>query len=301
MGALSREVRHVSTDTQIITSNGIAATIKAAGAELCSLRTADGLELLWQAGPEWPRHAPLLFPIVGRLKNDELRHNSKTYRMTQHGFARDQRFEWVSREADSCRLALVDNEATRARYPFAFRFEVTYTARGADLEVTFEIANRGGETLPASLGGHPAFGWPLLPGLAKEVYTLTFSNDEPAPIRRLAGGLMRPQAQPSPVRGRTLALSERLFDDDAVILDRLASTSVRYAANRGPSIEMSWNGFRELGIWSKPGGAPFLCIEPWHGFASPVDFDGEFTGKPGLMQIAPGASRSLSYRIRLAS
>jgi galactose mutarotase-like enzyme len=291
----------VSTDTHIITSRGIAATIKAAGAELCSLKNTDGLELLWQAGPEWPRHAPLLFPIVGRLKNDELRHKRKTYPMTQHGFARDQRFEWVSREATSCKLVLVDNEATRAHYPFAFRLEVTYAVRGADLEVMFDIINIGDETLPASLGGHPAFGWPLLPGLSKEAYSLTFSHDEPAPIRRLEGGLMQPDARPSPVRDRTLALSERLFDDDAVILDRLASTSARYAADRGPSIEVSWEGFRELGIWSKPGGAPFLCIEPWHGFASPADFDGEFTGKPGLMHIAPGASRSLSYSIRLAS
>ncbi|MGX9426599.1 MULTISPECIES: aldose 1-epimerase family protein [Bradyrhizobium] len=290
----------MSTDTHIIRSDAITATIKAAGAELCSLKSADGLELLWQAGPEWPRHAPLLFPIVGRLKNDELRHRGKTYPMTQHGFARDQRFEWVSREDASCKLVLVDNDATRAGYPFAFRLEVTYAARGADLEVTFEIANPGDETLPASLGGHPAFGWPLLPGLAKQAYTLTFPDDEPAPIRRLEGGLMRPDAQPSPVKGGTLALSEGLFDDDAVILDRLASTSVRYAADRGPSIEVAWDGFRELGIWSKPGGVPFLCIEPWHGYASPVDFDGEFTGKPGLMQIAPGASRSLSYRIRLA-
>jgi galactose mutarotase-like enzyme len=291
----------VSTDTHIIASRGITATIKAAGAELCSLKNTDELELLWQAAPEWPRHAPLLFPIVGRLKNDELRHKGKTYPMTQHGFARDQRFAWVSREAASCKLVLMDNDATRARYPFAFRLEVTYAAKGADLEVTFEIANPGSETLPASLGGHPAFGWPLLPGLAKEAYTLTFSHDEPAPIRRLKGGLMRPDAQPSPVKGRTLALSERLFDDDALILDRIASTSVRYAADRGPSIELSWDGFRELGIWSKPGGAPFLCIEPWHGFASPVDFDGEFADKPGLMQIAPGTSRSLSYRIRLIS
>ncbi|MCA1458652.1 aldose 1-epimerase family protein [Bradyrhizobium sp. BRP22] len=291
----------MSTDTHIIQSDGIAATIKAAGAELCSLKNADGLELLWQAGPEWPRHAPLLFPIVGRLKNDELRHKGKTYPMTQHGFARDQRFEWVSREAASCMLVLVDNEATRARYPFAFRLEVTYAAQGADLEVTFEITNPGNETLPASLGGHPAFNWPLLPGLAKEAYTLTFSHDEPAPIRRLEGGLMRPDAQPSPIKGKTLALAERLFDDDAMILDRLASTSVRYAADRGPSIAVSWDGFRELGIWSKPGGAPFLCIEPWHGYASPVDFDGEFTAKPGLMQIAPGTRRSLGYRIRLAS
>jgi galactose mutarotase-like enzyme len=93
-------------------------------------------------------------------------------------------------------------------------------------------------------------------------------------------------------------LSEQLFQDDAIILDHPASTSVRYAADRGPSIEVSWQGFRELGVWSKPG-SPLLCIEPWHGFASPADFDGEFSDKPGVMQIAPGAKRNLSYRIRV--
>ncbi|TIU61445.1 MAG: aldose 1-epimerase family protein, partial [Mesorhizobium sp.] len=84
------------------------------------------------------------------------------------------------------------------------------------------------------------------------------------------------------------------------ILDKPVSNSVRYAAERGPAIEMSWQGFNELGIWSKPGGAPFLCIEPWHGIASPVDFDGEFTDKPGVMLIEPGARRVLSYRIVLS-
>jgi galactose mutarotase-like enzyme len=131
------------------------------------------------------------------------------------------------------------------------------------------------------------------------MYRLTFAGDEPAPIRRLRDGLLRIAAEPSPIEGRTLALSERLFADDAIILDQLRSTSVRYAADHGPSIEMSWEGFRQLGVWSKPGGAPFLCIEPWHGFASPMDFDGEFAAKPGVMHIGRGENRVLSYRIGL--
>lgn len=284
-------------DKHTIRSGAIEATIKADGAELCSLRN-EGIELLWQAGPAWPRHSPLLFPIVGRLQSDQLRHRGKTYPMTQHGFARDVRFEWVEQGASSCRLALVDTEVTRARYPFAFRLEVGYSIENAGLKVTFDIANTGDETLPASIGAHPAFNWPLLPGLEKEAYALTFSDEEPAPIRRLAGGLMRAKAEPSPVRGKTLPLAERLFDDDAMIFDRLASTSVRLAADRGPSIELSWEGLPQLGVWSKPSGAAFLCIEPWHGFASPSEFDGEFADKPGLMQIAPGATRSLCYRMR---
>jgi galactose mutarotase-like enzyme len=279
--------------------DGISATIVGQGAELVSLRNADGLEFLWQAGPEWRRHSPVLFPIVGRLKGDQLRHNGQVYPLTQHGFARDKPFVWARTSPRSCTLVLTDDADTRARYPFAFRLAVTYTVEGVMLDISFEVSNTGDETLPASVGAHPAFNWPLQPGLAKTDYSLTFAQYEPAPIRRLKDGLVLAAPQPTPIDGRTLALSERLFDADAVILDRPASASVRYTAGQGPAIEVSWQGFKELGVWSKPGGAPFLCIEPWHGLASPVDFDGEFADKPGVMLIAPGEKRSLSYQIRL--
>src|SRR6266404_1188124 len=223
----------MSEECHTLRGDGIEAAIRAHGAELCSLRNAQGVELIWQAGAAWPRHAPLLFPIVGRLTNDELRHRGKAYPMTQHGFARDQLFEWAERGATSCSLVLRDSAVTRARYPFAFRLVVSYRLQHADLDVTLEIANTGEEILPASIGAHPAFNWPLLPGLDKQAYALTFSNEEPAPVRRLKDGLLRSAPEPTPVHGKTLALSERLFDDDAVILDRVASTSLRYAADRG--------------------------------------------------------------------
>ncbi len=287
----------MSEECHTLRGDGIEAAIRAHGAELCSLRNAQGVELIWQAGAAWPRHAPLLFPIVGRLTNDELRHRGKAYPMTQHGFARDQFFEWVERGATSCSLVLRDSAVTRARYPFAFRLVVSYRLQAADLDVTLEIANTGEEMLPASIGAHPAFNWPLLEGAAKESYSLTFSDEEVEPIRRLKDGLMREKPEPTPIAGKTLALSERLFEDDALILAILASRSVRYAADRGPSLEICWDGFHQLGIWSKLGGAPFLCVEPWRGFASPSDFNGEFTDKPGVIHIAPGAREVLKYRI----
>ena len=100
----SNSDRHVS----------LRAIVKAQGAELCSLKNAAAVEFLWQAGPAWPRYAPLLFPIVGCLANDELRHRGKTYRMTQHGFARDNRFAWTERGENRCALVLEDSEAARA-------------------------------------------------------------------------------------------------------------------------------------------------------------------------------------------
>ncbi|TIN28377.1 MAG: aldose 1-epimerase family protein [Mesorhizobium sp.] len=286
-------------DSLTLHGDGISATVVGQGAELVSLRDADGTEFLWQAGPEWRRHSPVLFPIVGRLKGDQLRHRGRTYPMTQHGFARDKPFAWAERGPRSCTLVLTDDADTRTHYPFAFRLEVTYTLDRKQLSVSFDITNTGDLPLPASIGAHPAFNWPLLPDLAKTDYRLIFADDEPAPIRRLKDGLLLKTPQTTPVEGNILALSERLFDEDAVIMDQPASTSVRYAAEHGPALEISWQGFRELGVWSKPGGAPFLCIEPWHGLASPADFDGDFVDKPGLMLIAPAAKRVLSYQIRL--
>jgi len=283
-------------DMHTISAGGLTATVKADGAELCSLTTPGGLELLWQAGRAWPRHAPWLFPIVGRLGNDDLRHRGQIYKLTQHGFARDLRFEWLQRTAQSCALRLTDNAATRSRYPFAFALDITYTIDVASLDMTVGIANTGEETLPASFGAHPAFNWPLLPDIPKQSYSLIFPQPERAAIRRLSGGLMRDEAEPSPVQGSLLPLTERLFEADAVILDAPASRSVRYAGPSGPSLEIAWSGFRELGIWSRPG-APFLCIEPWRGFASPIGFDGAFADKPGLMLIAPGEAERLQYRI----
>jgi galactose mutarotase-like enzyme len=102
------------------------------------------------------------------------------------------------------------------------------------------------------------------------------------------------------VEGRRLRLNESLFAEDALIMDHPASTSVRYTAPGAPVIEISWAGFEQLGLWSK-GDGDFLCIEPWCGFASPVDFDGDFADKPGLLHIAPGERRELSYRITLSS
>lgn len=282
-------------DRHEIANGTLAAAIKAEGAELCSLR-AGARELLWQAGPQWPRHAPVLFPTVGKLNGDTLRHGGRTYPMAQHGFARDRRFAWAEREADACRLVLTDDAETRSSYPFPFRFEVEFALRGASLAVTFAVTNTGEGILPAGCGAHPAFAWPLVPGLAKEAHSLTFEQEETAPVRRPKDGLLPPERDPSPIQGRVLPLAEELFARGAIILERPASRHVRFGAPGAPTIEVAWQGFRELGIWM-PRGADFLCIEPWHGTADDTGFAGEFLTKPGIMLLEPGETRRLSHRI----
>jgi galactose mutarotase-like enzyme len=287
-------------DQHQLTSARLTAAIAAHGAELISLRDRDGAEYIWQAGPAWPRHAPLLFPIVGRLAHDTLTHRGQAYRMTQHGFARDLPFQWLEQGASACRLRLTDDAQTRQMYPFAFQLDAEYALDGDTLRVALHLLNPGRETMPASLGAHPAFAWPLRPGVAKDAHALIFQRPEPAPIRRLDGGLLLADPFPSPIEAGRLRLGEKLFHADAVILDQPASRAVHYSCPGGPMLTVAWENCPQLGIWSKPP-ADLLCIEPWHGFASPITFEGEFADKPGLMQVPPGQTVSIGFSIQLSS
>lgn len=278
-------------------AGGLVATVQAAGAELCSLRDAAGREYLWQAGPAWPRHAPLLFPMVGRLAGDVLRHNGASHRLPQHGFARDRRFTWAERGASFCRLELCDDAESRAAYPFAFRLELAFAVAAGALSITATVHNPGPEMLPFGFGFHPGFAWPLPGAASRAGHSLEFEQPEPEPIGRLPGDAFARAAEPSPVRGRVLALEEALFAPGAVVLEAPHSRSLRYAAPGAGALHLHWRGLPQLGLWSKPGG-DFLCIEPWHGYHSPPGWDGAFLDKPGLVLLPPGASRDFALSIR---
>ena len=285
-------------DSYSIAAGGMRASVLAKGAELSALHGA-GADVLWPGEAPWLRHAPNLFPIVGRLQDDTLRHDGATYRLTQHGFARDRVFDWTRRDADGCTLVLRDDAATRALYPFPFVFEIDYAITGDRLDITFRVENPGAGVLPASFGAHPAFRWPLRPEIDKTAHSLTFAQAEPAAIRRVAGGLLLAERFASPVEGCSLPLHDGLFAADAIILEQPASRWVRYTAPGAPVVEVSWDdGFPSLGIWSRPDAA-LLCIEPWHGMSSPAGWDGEFMDKPGIMQIEPGGSRTARHSIRV--
>lgn len=280
-----------------IAADGISATVLAHGAELCSWRGPDGRELMWQAGPAWPRHAPVLFPIVGRLRDDRLMHGGQDFRLTQHGFARDRNFTFAETAPTRCRLALRDDAATRALFPFPFLLEITFCIADGALDVAYRATNSGAATLPVSMGAHPAFRWPLADGIAKTDHILTFEADEVAPMPRVIGGLLGPAVHASPIRDRVLALDEALFAEDALILPEPASRWVRYSAPGVAGIEMRWRGFSAFGIWMRQG-AEFLCLEPWSGMASPAEWDGVIEAKPGMTLLEPGACLEAGYSLR---
>jgi galactose mutarotase-like enzyme len=278
-------------------SGDLSVVVKAAGAELTSLKDRAGQEFLWQAEAAWPRHSPLLFPFVGRLRDDTLRVGHEVYPMGQHGFARDSRFELVEQGSAACRFLLVDSAATRAVFPFGFRLEVAYALHGASLTVTTTVTNPGEGTLPFSVGAHPAFRWPLPGAGGKAAHRIEFEQDESGPVWRLDdNGLIDATPQPLPVHGRNLGLREDLFRPSAMILLNPASRRLRYTAQGAPALEVSWQGFSHLGLWMKPG-ADFLCIEPWAGYADPAQFWGDIWAKPGMEMLGAGESRRYMWRV----
>ena len=286
----------MTDDTHTFGDGRLAASVRAHGAELSALR-AQGRDLLWSGHDPWRRHSPVLFPIVGRLVEDTAWVDGKPYRMTQHGFARDCMFRWLERDETGCRLELVDTPATRALYPFAFSLVIEYRIEHGVLSVRYCVTNPD-ETrvLPASLGAHPAFVWPLVPDVAKGRHVIEFDQPEPAPVRRLEGGLLLPEPFPTPVQGRVLHLDDSLFAADALILDQVASQALTYRIPGGPGLRLAWEGFPQLGIWMKPG-ADFLCIEPWYGMASPVGFSGEFSTRPGVFHLQPGQEWRAAWQV----
>jgi galactose mutarotase-like enzyme len=285
------------TDRVKLGSGDLSVVVKADGAELASLKDAAGREFLWQAEAAWPRHSPVLFPFVGRLRDDTLRIGHEVYPMGQHGFARDSRFELLEQGGSACRFLLVDSAATRAVFPFGFRLEVAYALHGASLTVTTTVTNPGEGTLPFSLGAHPAFRWPLPGAGGKAAHRIEFEQDETGPVWRLdANGLIDATPRPLPVHGRNLGLREDLFRPSAMILLNPASRRLRYLAQGAPGLEVSWQGFSHLGLWMKPG-ADFLCIEPWAGYADPAQFWGDIWAKPGMEMLGAGESRRYMWRV----
>jgi galactose mutarotase-like enzyme len=282
-----------------ISSGELSAEIDPLGAQLSSLKDRRALDLLWGGDPAvWAGRAPLLFPIIGVLAGGVYRLGSKTYALSRHGFARDKHFAIESHGSSAASFRLTADAATRQVYPFNFEVNVRYELRGATLSVLTQVLNRGNIDMPASFGYHPGFRWPLPFGQRRESHFIEFECDEPGPVRRIdAAGLLTSVRQPTPVAERRLALTDALFQEDVLIFDQLKSRSVTYGG-AGPRIRIGFPDAQYLGLWTKPG-APFICIEPWHGITDPQGFSGDFLQKPGVFVLPPGEALTAQMDITL--
>ncbi|MCC7271926.1 MAG: aldose 1-epimerase family protein [Alphaproteobacteria bacterium] len=264
------------------------AAVALRGGELRGWSVA-GRDLLWPGDPAWwPRSSPILFPIVGWARDGHIRVDGVARPMAVHGFAAGRDFAVVARAADRVALSLRDDAATRAAYPFAFELRVEYVVAGPALRAAFAVGNPGPRPLPYALGLHPGFRWPIA-GAALEEHTVTFGADERPEVPVItAAGLFTTRRRPVPIAGRRLRLSPALFAAEALCFLDARSRSLRFADDAGRGIDVAWDGFPHLALWTRPG-APFLCIETWTGHGDPEDFAGDLAEKPSIRLLAPGA------------
>ena len=257
------------------------------GAELQSIRQmAQNMEYLWQGDPKhWGRRAPVLFPIVGKLKEDIYTFEGKEYRLGQHGFARDQTFELVERSAHHLMYHLKANDETRKSYPFDFELSITYTLQNNRLTVSYMVENPADEDLFFSIGAHPAFNCPLRSGEKRSDYTLSFEENESIERQLIEEGIRVGKRVSVLEDANELAITDHLFDRDALIFDNLRSSQLSLCIGAEPIVTVIFDEFDYLGIWSKSAESPFICIEPWLGIADHQTHSGDLKRKEGIIEL----------------
>ncbi|WP_084587543.1 hypothetical protein [Devosia riboflavina] len=266
------------------------------GAELTSLRHDEAGEFIWQAGDDsWRRQAPLLFPTIGRYPDGLVRIGSAALALPPHGFAPVRSFTVLEQHEASCRMELVDDDETRALYPFAFRLTVDFVLGADGLDMTIEVHNPSADTvLPFMLGGHPGFVWPL-PGAGEaEAHRLWFSETEQSQMVVLAGAADAGDRTFS-FDGRVAEPAKMDFFGLTHALSPVRSDRVTFGTE-AVHVALSYEGFANLAIWRRDT-APFLCLEPWTNLPIAVDRPTQFADLPDIERLEPGRSRRFSMRI----
>ena len=292
-----------------ISNGSLTASIDAMGAQLMSLRKGES-EYLWQGDSNWwPRRAPILFPIVGVLKDSKAESAEGTISLARHGLARLNQFEVVEQSPSSVTLQLKSTEETRKSYPYDFELKLIFSVDGDTLTQTYEVTNPANVVLPFTLGAHPAFNIPIPDVEASSLnhYHLLFTHSWTSygPSITDEGLCDYTTPQRLIVDSDTLPLSWELIDREKTItLENVPDRRITLAAStEAPSeahgIQMDFEGFDYLGIWSATPGCPFVALEPWCGIADTVDCDGIFEHKPGILSLEPGQSIAKTLNIKV--
>lgn len=272
--------------------------VSSLGAEMQALKSSDGRSWLWTGDAAfWTGRSPILFPIVGKAPDDKIAIDGTVYPMSQHGFARRSEFALAASTETMCRYELSASDATRAVYPFEFQLAVVHAVEGRALTVRAEVTNRDQKPMPFGLGFHSAFAWPL-PGASGHDHIVTLDNKGEPALVRLEGGLINPAALPSPFKAGRLVLDHSMFEQDAMIFPHGAGEGLTYGAEGGPAMHFHFENLPNLALWTKPG-APFLCVEPWHGTAAEAGGSSELSKRPSTTILAPGAVASFAFTVEI--
>ena len=291
--------------TCTIKNEKLAVTIAAHGAELSSIYDkANDRELVWQADPAfWNRHAPVLFPNVGKYYGGHFTYNGTDYPMGQHGFARDTEFEQAASGENFVTYRLCADEESKKVYPFDFVLEITHRLNGNRLTVEWNVKNTDNKEMYFTIGGHPAFNVNVLPDTDFEDYSLVFKEGTEKLYYVLldaeSGTAIGDKVYELELTDSKYALKKDMFDKDALVFD---GGQIEWAAlalpDGKPYIALESKGFPNFGIWSKPG-APYVCLEPWCGRCDNKGFEGEISEKPGIIALKAGETFKKSYDIIL--
>ena len=274
------------------------AAVRSKGGELVSLRDGAGREYIWQGDPAfWSGQNPILFPIVGSLKDGKIQIDGKTCEMGRHGFARGMEFTPVEQEEDFITLELRENEETLARYPYPFVLRVTHRLLEDGFSTTFAVTNPNAVPMPFCVGGHTAIRCPLKEGERFEDYELVFDLPERAASHLLTpeGIIRHASTEPMLVGDGRIPLRYDLFARlDTIIFSLLRSENVSLVHKEtGCGVRLNFTQFPMVAFWTKPG-APFLCLEPWQGCAAWDNETGRFEDKPFCLTLEPGAQKTLA-------
>ena len=278
-----------------ITNGQLTATINPKGAELTSLKSSDGNEYIWEGDPAfWGKHSPVLFPIVGTLKNNSYLYKGTIYALSRHGFARDAIFTVIEKTESSTVFSLSSNNDSRTVYPFDFELQLSYTLSNKTLQLQYTVINKGSIKMPFSIGAHPAF---ALPGNF-ESYSLAFEKEEPLVSRQLENDLLSAKTDTLTAPKGLLPLSYSLFENDALIFTSLRSREITIVKAGRDILKVSFNDFPHLGIWTKKD-APFICIEPWQGYSDAPGTKGNLIEKEGIVILGGKESYTAGLAVQI--
>ena len=284
-----------------VQSKDLRITVSDSGAELMSIEDIlTGKQYLWHGDAAyWGRRSPVLFPIVGSLKDKEYKYNGKSYPMSQHGFARDMEFVMTEHTVDSIWFALEANEETGKKYPFQFRLEIGYQLQGRELKMMWKVTNEDKKTMFFSIGGHPAFMCPIGGEGAQTDYYLVFDNKEKLTYSKLSNnGLIETEGHVLDTQGGCMKIDAHLFDEDALVIEGKQAKKVALAGpDKKPYLTVVFDA-PLFGLWSPAKkNAPFVCIEPWYGRCDKEWFNGMLADREYGNELRPGKVFEAEYTI----
>ena len=285
-----------------IKNNNFSAKIDTFGAQLISFKCKDATEYIWQRkSPYWKMCAPILFPVVGRSLNGVITVDGKDYPMPLHGFAADREFEIINQSDSFVSMILKSSEETRKCYPFNFELVVSFGLDFTGIKTEMNVKNTDKKIIFFGIGGHPGINWPIYDEDDPEDYFVDFGQfDELKAITCDEKFLIIPESEHTiKLENGKLFLKRELFESDAIIIDNVSFSDVKFVNRKGKGINFIFDNFKSFAIWTEsfPSKAPFICLEPWNSMGKRSGEGTKLNDKKDIINLGVDEEFVCSYSI----